>query len=325
VSGGDGLRVGSVELENPFVLAPMAGISDPPFRRLCRGSGAGLVCAEMVSANALHFGDERSLKMLEVFPDEHPVSMQIFGGEPERLAAAARRAADAGADIVDLNCGCPVPKITSGGAGMSLMNDEGLFARCLEAMVKAVRVPVTVKMRLGRKAGENRALRFARLAESVGVAAVSVHARSQEARHSGPPDIEALREVVSEVKIPVFGNGGVRTLADAEAMMRATGCAGVMVGQAAVGNPTIFSGFLEQAGGSPARSFAERVELLMRHARMNTDYFGERMGVLRLRKCMASYIQGVPNASELRNRAYGASSVGDLERIFADFSAVPAA
>lgn len=309
-------QIGPVALENPFILAPMAGISDPPFRRLCRQSGAALVCAEMVSANALHFGDERSKKMLEIFPDEHPVSMQVFGGEPERLAHAAKLAEAAGADVVDLNCGCPVPKITSGGAGMSLMNDEGLFARCLEAMVRAVRVPVTVKMRLGRKSGENRAARFAQLAESVGVAAVSVHARSMEARHSGPPDMNALREVVAAVKIPVFGNGGVRTLADAEAMMRTSGCAGVMLGQAAVGDPTIFSRLLEEKNAAPARGFEERLQLLLRHARMNVEYFGERMGILRLRKCMGSYIQGMPHASDLRNRAYGATTLGDLEGLF---------
>ncbi|MBK9922333.1 MAG: tRNA-dihydrouridine synthase family protein [Elusimicrobia bacterium] len=200
------------------MLSPMAGIGDPPYRRLCRRGGAALVCAEMVSANALHFDDERSRRMLQTYPDEHPVSLQIFGNDPDRLAAAARAAEAAGADIVDLNCGCPVPKITKSGGGVSLMRDESLFARCVAAMARAVRVPVTVKMRLGFARGENHAPRFARIAEEAGAAAVAVHARSREERHAGAPDLEALAAVTRAVRLPVFGNGGVRSIEDARRM-----------------------------------------------------------------------------------------------------------
>jgi tRNA-dihydrouridine synthase B len=233
-------RIGSVQLDNPFVLAPMAGIGDPPYRRLCRRGGAGMVCAEMVSANALHYKDERSQRMLATFPDEHPISMQVFGNDPDRLAGAAQAAEAAGADVVDLNCGCPVPKITKSGGGIALMKDEALFSRCVEAMVRAVRVPLTVKMRLGFRRGENFAVRFAKIAQDQGAAAVSVHARAQEDRHDGPPDLEGLGRVVQAVDIPVFGNGGVQTYENVRAMMETSGVAGVLVGQAAIGNPSCF-------------------------------------------------------------------------------------
>jgi nifR3 family TIM-barrel protein len=307
--------IGAVRLDNPFLLAPMAGVSDPPFRRLCRQGGAGMVCAEMVSANALHFGDKRSLGMLEVFPDEHPVSLQVFGAEPDRLAAAARRAEEAGADVVDLNCGCPVRKITSGGAGIGLMNDESNFARCVEAMSRAVRVPVTVKIRLGRLRGENRGPRFARLAESAGAAAVFVHARSMEDRHSGPPDLTGLKETVESVRIPVFGNGGVRTAEEARLMMDGTGCAGVLIGQAAMGNPFIFAELLSGEGAPPAAGPRRRLELLRWHARMNVEYFGEERGLVRLRKTFGSYMKGLPRAAEFRGRAYQIRDLASLDRL----------
>jgi nifR3 family TIM-barrel protein len=288
----------------------MAGVGDPPFRRLARKGGAGMVCAEMVSANALHFGDERSFRMLAVFPDEHPVSMQIFGSEPPRLADAARRAQDAGADVVDLNCGCPVPKITQNGCGMALMKDESLFGRCVEAMVKAVSVPVTVKMRLGFTPGEVASPRFARLAESAGAAAVSVHARSKEERHKGRPHLEALAQTVAAVGIPVFGNGGVRTLEEARGMMEATGCAGVLIGQAAIGNPYLFR------AGEPG-GIRERLALLREHARLIVEYYGEELGLRRLRKYMASYVLGMPHAARFREESYRTATLADLEALLA--------
>jgi nifR3 family TIM-barrel protein len=307
----------------------MAGIGDPPFRRLCRQGGAGLVCAEMVSSNALHFEDEKSQRMLQVFPDEHPVSLQIFGNDPSRLAAAAKKAEAAGADIVDLNCGCPVPKITKGGAGIALMTDESLFARCIEAMAKAVRVPVTVKLRLGFQKEETLSPRFARLAEASGAAAVSVHARVRGAHHSGAPDLNALAETVSAVKIPVFGNGGVGTYRDARRMMDATGCAGILVGQAAVGNPFFFMELLkaeemERRGEDPDKtppslSTAERFALLRRHALMITEYYGEDLGVRRLRKYIASYIRDLHGAAEFRRRAVEAKRLEELLSLIGEY------
>ncbi len=321
--------IGNVKLDNPYILAPMAGIGDPPFRRLCRRGGAGLVCAEMVSSNALHFQDERSQKMLEVFPDEHPVSMQIFGCEPERLAAAARKAEAAGADVVDLNCGCPVPKITKSGGGIALMLDESLFARCVAAMAKAVKVPVTVKMRLGFEKEDRLSHRFARTAEESGAAAVSVHARIRGAHHSGAPDLEALAATVASVRIPVFGNGGVGRYADARRMMAATGCAGVLVGQAAVGNPFFFlellkAGEMEARGedpdlNPPSLSTAERFALLREHARLIVEYYGEDLGIRRLRKYMSSYVHGLYGASEFRRRAVQARFLSELLDLISEY------
>lgn len=306
--------IGPVKLDNPYVLAPMAGIGDAPFRRLCRRGGAGLVCAEMVSSNALHYDDEKSSRMLKIFPDEHPVSMQVFGADPERLAGAARKAEAAGADIVDLNCGCPVPKITKTGAGISLMKDIDLFSRCVESMAKAVKAPVTVKMRIGFKKGENHAVRFAKAAREAGAAAVSVHARAQEDRHDGPPNLEALAEVVAQAGLPVFGNGGVGTYRDARRMMAVTGCAGVLVGQAAVGNPFFFLELLkaqamEERGEDPDKNppvltSGERLALLREHAHLIVEHYGEDMGIRRLRKYVTSYVYGLHGAADFRRRAF---------------------
>lgn len=297
------MRIGTVSLENPFVLAPMAGIGDPPYRRLCRRGGAAMVCAEMVSANALHYNDERSRQMLATFPDEHPVSLQVFGNDPDRLAAAAQAAVESGADVVDLNCGCPVPKITKSGGGISLMRDESLFARCVGAMVKAVRVPVTVKMRLGFRGEGNQAIQFARLAEAEGAAAVAVHARSREDRHQGAPQLDELRRVVEAVRIPVFGNGGVQTYDDARAMMDQGGVAGVLVGQAAIGNPFLFLEFLaREKGRAEPISIRQRFDLFREHLAMIVEYYGETVGVRRLRKYIPSYVKGLPGSASFRGR-----------------------
>jgi nifR3 family TIM-barrel protein len=265
-----------------------------------------MVCAEMVSANALHFGDDRSRRMLATYPDEHPISVQLFGNDPERLAAAARQAEAAGADVVDLNCGCPVPKITKSGAGISLMKEESLFARCVSAMAKAVRVPVTVKMRLGFRRGENLAIRFACLAEEAGAAGVCVHARAQEDRHAGPPELEALAAVARAVKIPVLGNGGIHCYADALAMMERGGVAGVLVGQAAVGNPFFFWELLEAArnpADPPAIPLSQRFALLREHAHLIAEYYGEPLGIRRLRKYIPAYVKGLPGSAAFRHQA----------------------
>jgi nifR3 family TIM-barrel protein len=268
----------------------------------------------MVSANALHYNDERSHRMLATFPDEHPVSLQVFGNDPARLADAARAVEAAGADVVDLNCGCPVPKIADNGAGISLLRDEDLFARCLEAMVRAVRIPVTFKTRLGFRRGENVARRFVQRAESVGVSAVVIHARSKEDYHVGPPNTDALREIVESVHIPVFGNGGVATYADAKHMMETTGCAGVFIGQAAVGNPFLFSEFLRAAAGEDADPLpvTSRLALLREHARMIVEYYGESLGLRRFRKYLPSYVHGLSHAASFRQQANTLLRLDDL-------------
>lgn len=298
------LRIGNVRLDNPFGLAPMAGITDPPFRKLCRRYGASFVCAEMVSANALRYGDKRSHEMLRIRPDEKPVCMQIFGSDPKILAEAARKAEKAGADIVDLNVGCPVPKVVKTGSGMRLMENEKKFEACVANMVKAVRVPVTVKLRLGWRKGENKAKQFARLAERAGAAAVFIHARTVEDRHKGNPDLCGLKQVVKSVKIPVFGNGGVKSREDAVRMMRQTGCAGVLVGQAAMGNPCLFRELTSKRGKTTSRDEMRRKwKVCRKHIALNMRHYGEKCGILRFRKVLAAYLKGIPHAASLRDKA----------------------
>lgn len=302
----------------------MAGIGDPPYRRLCRRGGAGMVCAEMVSANALHYNDDRSRRMLATFPDEHPISMQVFGNDPDRLAGAAQAAEAAGADVVDLNCGCPVPKITKSGGGISLMREEALFSLCVRAMVRAVRVPVTVKMRLGFKRGENRAVRFAQIAQDQGAAAVSVHARAQEDRHDGPPDLEGLGQVSRSVRIPVFGNGGIQTYADVCVMMKIGGVAGVLVGQAAIGNPFLFLEFLAAQSGVTAEGavpLGQRFALLREHTAMIVEYYGEWVGMRRLRKYIPAYVKGLPSSASFRGRANRLDHRDDFLALLTEYEA----
>jgi tRNA-dihydrouridine synthase B len=281
-----------------------------------------MVCAEMVSANALHYNDHRSRQMLATFSDEHPISMQVFGNDPGRLAGAAQAAEAAGADVVDLNCGCPVPKITKSGGGISLMREESLFSQCVSAMVRAVRVPVTVKMRLGFKRGENRAVRFAQIAQDQGAAAVSVHARAQEDRHDGPPDLHGLSHVVQALRIPVFGNGGIQTYRDVRLMMETGGVAGVLIGQAAIGNPFLFLEFLAAESGRTAEEgvpIAQRFALLREHTAMIVDYYGEEVGMRRLRKYIPAYVKGLPGSAAFRGQANRLDRQADFLSLLADF------
>jgi tRNA-dihydrouridine synthase B len=277
-----------------------------------------MVCAEMVSVNALHYGDETSRRMLAVFPDEHPVCMQIFGSDPDRLASAARLAEEAGADGVDLNAGCPVPQVVKTGAGVRLMEDESLFGRCLEAMSKAVKVPVTVKMRLGFRGRENAAARLAGVARESGAAAVFLHARYRRDAHDGPPDLEGLASVAASAGIPVFGNGGVASAADARRMMDA-GCAGVLVGRAAVGNPMIFLELARADGGTAGPE--DRFRLLREHAKLIVEYYGEDAGIRRFRKFTSSYVHSLRGAAEFRRRAVAATRLEDLLALVGEYEA----
>ena len=262
----------------------MAGITDSPFRVLCLKGGAGLVCAEMVSAHALHCGNEKSERMLQVNPKEHPVSMQIFGADETTIAEAAKNAEACGADIVDLNAGCPVKKINKAGAGCVLMKDEAKLGRLLEAAVKSVKIPVTLKTRIALTHRELLGARLAKLAERCGCAAVTLHARAAVDVHSGEPNIGAVAEACATVKIPVIGNGGVLTAETAKKFLQA-GCAGVMIGRGAIGNPFIFQDIINAFEGKApvSNSPAKRLEIYLNLIRENVSYYGERIGVNRSR------------------------------------------
>ena len=310
------LTIGTVVLPNNLVLAPMAGITDSPFRVLCLKGGAGLVCAEMVSAHALHFGSPKSGRMLQVNPQEHPVSMQIFGSDEETISAAARQAQAAGADIVDINAGCPVKKINKAGAGCVLMKDEIKLARLLTAAVKSVQIPVTLKTRVALTHKEFLGARLAKLAEDCGAAAVTLHARAAVDVHNGEPDVEALARACAAVKIPVIGNGGVSNAARVKEFIEA-GCAGVMIGRGAVGNPFIFSDLVAVlAGCVPQESTPKRrLEIYRQLVEENVAYYGERIGINRSRKTAGYWIKDFPGASEVRGQFVRLDSLAQVREL----------
>jgi len=314
------LSIGKVNCANNLALAPMAGLTDSPFRRLCLEYGAGLVFCEMVSAQAVKYGNTRTEAMLELEADEHPVSVQIFGGDEAAIAVAARAAEASGADIVDINAGCPVKKILKSGSGAALMKDEKTFARVVSAAVGAVKAPVTVKFRTGLRAGAPLGAALARIAQDCGAAAVSVHARPAENVHSGPVDLAALEQVCRAVSIPVLGNGGVACAADARRMLDA-GCAGVMIGRAAVGNPFIFAEISAALKGKPIAPVParERAALFQRLFEMNARRYGPETGFSRLKKASGYWLKGFPGASSLRASFAQAQSPEEARRLMAAF------
>lgn len=297
-------NIGTVHLENRVVLAPMAGATDSVFRRLAREAGAGLVCGELISARALVMNNRRTERYLRIDPAEHPVSMQLFGSDPEVMARAAEKVAAAGADIIDVNLGCPVPKVIGGGDGCALMLDPDLVGRIVAAMVRAVSpVPVTVKMRRGWDAAHENAVEVARAAAAAGAAAVTVHGRFRNQRHQGPVDLGIIAAVRAAVSVPVIGNGGISSAADAVRMVRETGCDAVMVGQAALGNPWLLGEIAAVLSGRPVPpppTQRERVEMAIRHLQAFVTIEGER-ALPAMRKHVAWYIKGIPGAARVRD------------------------
>ncbi len=312
------LQIGSFTAPNNLVLAPMAGITDAPFRILCLRGGAGLVCAEMVSAHALHYGNPKSGRMLVVSAKEHPVSMQIFGADEETIAQAARQAQACGADIIDLNAGCPVKKINKAGAGCVLMKDEVKLGRLLEAAVKAVSIPVTLKTRIALNHHEVLAVRLAKLAQNAGASAITLHARAAVDVHTGAPNIEAVAQACAAVNIPVIGNGGVVNTTVAKQFLEA-GCAGVMIGRGAIGNPFIFKDIQsELAGGNISPLTAQkRLQIYLSLIRENVAYYGERIGVNRARKTAGYWMNCFPGAAEVRAQFVRLDMLGEIEELFA--------
>ena len=292
----------------------MAEITDSPFRILCLRGGAGAVFGEMVSARALAHGNKKTLAMLSLLPQEHPFAAQIFGDDAEAMAFAARKARLAGADIIDINAGCPVKKIVRAGAGAALMKDEKLFAAIVKAAVKSAGAPVTVKIRTGFSAGESISPGLAWIAQAEGACAVSVHARPAEAAHAGPVDLKILEQTCRRVSIPVIGNGGVACAKDALALFSA-GCAGVMIGRAAIGNPGIFGSIArELSGGTPSVPTAkDRAETFLELLSANAAAYGEKKGLLRARKTAGWWLAGFPHSAGLR-RSFVAENDYSLAR-----------
>ena len=318
----DGPAIGGIRLSGPAVLAPMAGVCNLAFRLLCKEQGAALVCAEFVSARALAMGNKRSFEMLRVDEAERPVSIQIFGSTPEDAAVAARAVEAAGADIVDFNMGCPVPKVLKAEAGAALMRAPDKAEAILAAMVEAVRIPVTVKMRTGWDERSIDVVKLAKRFERVGISAVAVHGRTCCQQRSGRANWDIIGEVKAAVSIPVFGNGDVFTPEDAAAMLAHTGCDGVMIGRGALGNPWIFRRvhhYLRTGELLPEPTLEERVAMAARHLRLLADLKGEYTAVREMRQHAPCYLKGFPGAAAFRARLVRCESIAEYDAAFADF------
>lgn len=298
------LRIGNVTIPNRVALAPMAGVCDLTYRRLAKEMGVGLICTEMVSAKGIMYENERTCDLLKIDPTEHPVSLQIFGNDPQIMAEAAKVVESTGADIVDINMGCPVQKVVRNGEGSALMKDVALAARIVGAMVQAVRIPVTAKIRIGWDDELRNAVEVARALEAAGVAALTVHGRTRQQMYDGKADWQAIAEVVDAVRIPVWGNGDVVDGPSAAKMLRETGCAGVAVGRAAQGNPFVFREIIAYLSGEDYTSptALERLAMCQRHLHELAAEKGEYVAVREMRTHAMGYLKGLPGAAAQRRR-----------------------
>ena len=299
------MKIGSVTLTNPVVLAPMAGVTDLPFRLLVKEMGCALVYTEMVSDKGLLHNNEHTFKLLRLDEQERPAALQIFGSEPESMAKAAKVVEQAGADILDINMGCPTLKIVKNGEGSALMRTPDLAYRILASVVDAVSIPVTVKIRKGWDDASVNAVQIARLAEAAGVSAIAIHGRTREQFYSGQADWNIIKDVKESVSLPVIGNGDIRSPLDAAQMIEKTGCDGVMIGRGAQGNPWLFRQVVHYlATGELLASpgVTERINMALRHLDMLVAYKGEHVGIREMRSHAAWYTKGLPHSAELRLR-----------------------
>lgn len=311
------LKIGNVTLPNNLILAPMAGVTDLPFRVLCAEQGAGMVCMEMISAKALSYHNKNTEELLHISPKEGLVSLQLFGSEPELMGEMAKQIEELPFAVLDINMGCPVPKIVNNGEGSALMKKPLLAGRIIEAVARSTVKPVTVKIRRGFDDAHENAAEIARIAQESGAAAVTVHGRTREQYYAGEADLTCIRAVKQALRIPVIGNGDVTDAASAKRMLEETGCDGVMVGRAARGNPWIFTqiaqGFADGHVEKPDRDEVKR--MMLRHAGMLLEEKGEYIGVREMRKHVAWYTAGYPNSAAMRRAVNEVTSYATLEKL----------
>jgi tRNA-dihydrouridine synthase B len=316
------MRIGSVELNNNVFLAPMAGVTDMAFRILCKRQGCGLTYTEMVSAKGLHYKSDNTAVLLEIADEERPAAVQVFGSEPDIVAEAAKQAEAGGAAIIDINMGCPTPKIVKNGDGSALMKRPDLVREIVRTTVREVKVPVTVKIRKGWDDASINAVEIASIAAGEGAAAVAVHGRTREQFYSGTADWSIIGQVKKALDIPVIGNGDIVSPQAAKRMLEETGCDAVMIGRGAQGNPWIFSRtieYLETGRLLPEPTYEQRVEAIVEHMDMVTRYKGESTGVKEMRKHAAWYLKGLPGSTRVKTEVFKLTTSAAVRAVLEEY------